>query len=177
MIRKRDETCTTNGPITLGFKPFSELPKSFPLDKCSEGITPGCIQALYSVPDNAACHPDSSVGIFSLEASFIQEDLDKFFNSFPSKVPSGTQPEFVSINGANASDKIRSVLDFEANLDVQMVLPLVYPQNVSFYSVGPSEKQLDLLNHLNLSSPTAPTLVDVTCFNDLLSAFDKVRHP
>lgn len=174
-IGKRDDSCSTNGVITLEFKPFSELPRSFPLDRCFAGLTPECIRALYKVPEESPCHPSSSIGIFALNASYVQEDLDSFFKYFSSKVPSGARPDFISINGPNLSASIEGVLDFEANLDLQMALPLVYPQNVSFYDIGPSPDQVEEISHTNLSDPSSQDLTNRVGFGNLLSAFDKVR--
>jgi tripeptidyl-peptidase I len=174
---KRDKTCPSNGATTLGFKPAAQIPKNFQIDKCSEGVFPACINALYGVPTDAPCHSDSSVGIFSANHTYLQSDLDIFFEHFTSTIPAGTTPDTHFVNGGKLDSQFRDTDTFEADLDVEMAWPLVYPQNISFYDVNPSLIQDGDLLHLNISSYSDQSVLIKTVIDDLLGALDKVSEP
>lgn len=102
------------------------------LSNCSLAITPDCITALYQIPPfTSTPHPDNSLGIFEYGDIYLQSDLNTYWERFYPKIPTGTAPTFVSIDGGN--DTYGFPLG-EADLDVQISWPIIYPQNVTVFN-------------------------------------------
>jgi tripeptidyl-peptidase-1 len=100
-------------------------------------ITHECIRALYNIPfpdANAEVTPNNTMGIFLLSSVYAQEDLDMFFSNFTPYVANGTAPILKSINGGMAPTDVLHA-GSEASLDLDLVIPLVYPQKTVIYQV------------------------------------------
>ena len=102
-------------------------------------MTPDCIRALYGIPsaDEVATSYDSdpinSVGVFEAGSIYNPKDLDKFLEKFAPNVPVGTRPRLDSIEGGNLTlnTKLLKVLAGEANIDLDILYSLTYPQTVT----------------------------------------------
>ncbi|KAI1847111.1 hypothetical protein JX266_006986 [Neoarthrinium moseri] len=99
---------------------------------CSEAITPMCIRELYKIPENTLNHTNNSLGIYEYGDYYAQEDLDLFFTSFAPRIPNGTHPTLVSIDGGFAP-VTPGAADGESDLDFQVAYPLIYPQSITLY--------------------------------------------
>ncbi|KAF1979797.1 subtilisin-like protein [Bimuria novae-zelandiae CBS 107.79] len=107
------------------------------LDTCDQMITHDCIRALYNIPfpdPNAEVSPNNTMGIFLLSSAYAQEDLDMFFSNFTPYIANGTAPTLNSINGGIAPVDILHA-GSEASLDLELAIPLVYPQKTEIYQV------------------------------------------
>jgi tripeptidyl-peptidase-1 len=106
------------------------------LSTCDIAITPACVAALYQIPPANSSHPNNSLGIFESELQFYtQMDLDLFFTNFTSYIPNGTHPAAANIDGGMQSTDDPNYAGGEANLDIQLAYPIVYPQTITLYQV------------------------------------------
>ncbi|PQE18973.1 hypothetical protein CJF32_00010051 [Rutstroemia sp. NJR-2017a WRK4] len=106
------------------------------LSTCDIAITPACVAALYQIPPANSSHPNNSLGIFESELQFYtQMDLDLFFTNFTSYIPNGTHPVAANIDGGMQSTDDPNYAGGEANLDIQLAYPIVYPQTITLYQV------------------------------------------
>lgn len=99
---------------------------------CSDAVTPDCIRKLYNIPENTLNHSSNSLGIFETGDYYAQEDLDMFFAKFEPRIPNGTHPTLVSIDGGSAPVEPKYA-DGESDLDFQVSYPLIYPQSITLY--------------------------------------------
>lgn len=105
------------------------------LSTCDVAITPACVAALYQIPPGSSAHPNNSMGIFESELQFwTQLDLDLFFTNYTS-IPNGTHPIAANIDGGQQSTDDLYVAGGEANLDLMLAYPIVYPQTITDYEV------------------------------------------
>jgi tripeptidyl-peptidase I len=95
---------------------------------CSRYITPRCIRKIYGIPLGNESVPGNDIGIYS-EQTYNQANLDTFFEKLAPFIPTGTKPVINRIDGAQVFGK-PSYLQLESMLDLDMVYPIVYPQNV-----------------------------------------------
>lgn len=132
------------------------------LETCDLVITPACIAALYKIPAGRLSSHKNSLGIFESELQFYtQPDLDSFFTRFYPKIPNGTHPVPANIDGGNQTSDLADS-GVEAELDLQLAYPIVYPQTTTFYNVD------DYLVQLN------PNDTYTFGFNTFLDALDGV---
>ena len=83
---------------------------------------------MYKIPDAKLTHPDNALGIFELdEEKFNQTDLDKFYKVVAPYIPQGYKPQIARIDGASAQGPLKSA-GAEITLDLDMAIPLVWPQ-------------------------------------------------
>ncbi|KAI4864437.1 subtilisin-like protein [Hypoxylon rubiginosum] len=105
---------------------------------CSDAATPECIAALYSIPPADKAHPNNSMGFFQKGSWYQEKDLDLFFETYAPNIPQGTRPLNLSINQIvwhyNENDTYVSQPD-EADLDLDMAYPIIYPQTTTVYQV------------------------------------------
>ncbi|KAK1240117.1 hypothetical protein MKX08_007559 [Trichoderma sp. CBMAI-0020] len=96
-------------------------------------ITPTCIQHIYNVPRGNKKAPGNSLGMFETGSWYSPTALKSFLANYTDIPPETTllnitidisEPHFDQTNDGG-----------EADLDVQMALPLVYPQNITVYQV------------------------------------------
>ena len=117
------------------------------LSSCDESITPACIAALYKIPPTN--HSDkpvagNSMGIFESEAEYYaQEDLNLFFKNFTQYIPQGTHPKLAAIDGGLGPTKNISNAGGEADLDILLAYPIIYPQTITLYDVDDPLYQLN----------------------------------
>ncbi|KAL1595200.1 hypothetical protein SLS60_009888 [Paraconiothyrium brasiliense] len=100
-------------------------------------ITHDCIRALYNIPSpdpEAEVSPNNTMDIFLLSSAYAQEDLDLFFSNFTPYIDNGTAPILKSINGGVAPVDVLHA-GSEADMDLELAIPLVYPQEVVAYQV------------------------------------------
>ncbi|KAI1458579.1 subtilisin-like protein [Annulohypoxylon moriforme] len=105
---------------------------------CSAVATPDCIAKMYKIPPADKAHPNNSMGIFQKGSWYQEQDLDLFFKSYVPNIPQGTRPQNLSIDlnvwHYNENDTYVSYPD-EADLDLDVAYPIVYPQKVTIYQV------------------------------------------
>ncbi|RFU29396.1 hypothetical protein B7463_g6918, partial [Scytalidium lignicola] len=108
---------------------------------CSVAVTPDCIRQLYGVPNNTLAHAGNEIGIFESGEPYYQEDLDSLFELVAPYIPKGTYPIVYSIDGGLALED--GLVGPEADLDLSIAIPLVYPQKAVFFAVD-DEKEIEL---------------------------------
>jgi tripeptidyl-peptidase-1 len=106
------------------------------LSVCNSSVTPACIRALYQFPELPEYpwgqpRPDNSLGIFEEGDFYVQTDLDLFFGNLTSNVPVGTSPVPAFIDGAYAPLSGFGDYPGESDLDFELAIPIIYPQNVT----------------------------------------------
>ncbi|KAI9700937.1 MAG: hypothetical protein M1820_006582 [Bogoriella megaspora] len=138
--------------LGLGNRSLASL--SNDLTICDRLTTPACVKALYQIPQATKSDPSNNLGVFEAAQgnmqSYNQNDLNLFYQTFASNIPSGTAPKLNSIMNAQAPSPPNLTL-LEANLDFQVALPIVFPQQTQLYQLNPG--------------PFSP-------FNDFLDAID-----
>ncbi|KKO98171.1 Pro-kumamolisin [Trichoderma harzianum] len=99
-------------------------------------ILPACIQYLYQFPNNTKADPRNIIGIYeAADSLFSQSNLNLFYKDFYPRIPQGFGPQIDSIDGATTA---QSPSGGETDLDVQMIMPIVYPQNAVMYQTNVS---------------------------------------
>lgn len=106
---------------------------------CAELLTPACIKALYGLPAADKAHANNSLGLFEQSSWYQFEDLDLFFATHAPDIPQGTRPLNLSVNQAawfyNDTGDVYATFPDEADLDVEVAWPIVYPQSVTVFQV------------------------------------------
>lgn len=105
---------------------------------CADLVTPACIKEVYGIPAADKGHPNNSMGIFEQSSWYQNDDLDLFFEAYVPEIPQGTRPRNLSIDEAAwFYDDAGDVYNFpdEADLDIQVAWPIIYPQNVTVFQV------------------------------------------
>ncbi|KAI9712697.1 MAG: hypothetical protein M1820_001318 [Bogoriella megaspora] len=119
--------------------PERQSSNSNDLSICDVYITPACIAALYQIPEPASLNvsDNNSLGIFSTNLNhYRQEDLDLFFaNLTDGRIPNGTHPIPANIDGGVQTAPNLTSAGVEAELDLLLAYPIVYPQKITFYNV------------------------------------------
>lgn len=105
---------------------------------CIQSMTPQCIKILYNIPEVTNVQPNNPLGIYESSSNYSQTVLDAFFHTFAPEIPTGTTPIYNEIGNPPAS-QITNIV--EANLDLQVTLPIIYPQNVSFLLTNDPDEQ------------------------------------
>lgn len=106
---------------------------------CAELLTPSCIKELYGLPEADKAHANNSLGLFEQSSWYQYEDLDLFFATYAPEIPQGTRPRNLSIDQAawfydNPGNETVTYPD-EADLDIEIAWPLIYPQNITVFQV------------------------------------------
>lgn len=106
---------------------------------CADVVTPACIKALYGLPTPDKAAANNSLGIFEQASWYQHEDLDLFFATYAPEIPQGTRPRNQSVDQAawfydDAGDEAATMPD-EADLDVEVAWPIIYPQDVTVFQV------------------------------------------
>ena len=115
------------------------------LETCDQMITHDCIRALYNIPfpdPEAEVSPNNTMGIYLLSSAYAQEDLDMFFSNFTPYIANGTAPIMNSINGGMAPTDIQHA-GAEACMDLELAIPLIYPQQTTVYQVDDSYWEIE----------------------------------
>ncbi|KAK3689148.1 Pro-kumamolisin, activation domain-containing protein [Podospora appendiculata] len=96
---------------------------------CTYEVTPDCVRNQYQIPNGTTATPGNELGVFqSLNQHYHQWDLDMYWKYTAPYIPRGTHPELRSINGALGPTTVISDAGTEADLDFQVVTPLIWPQ-------------------------------------------------
>ena len=153
--------------VPLSYQRPTQVPDNpATLSTCDESITPACIAALYNIPPtNHSEKPiaENSMGIFESEAEYYaQEDLNLFFKNFTKYIPQGTHPKLAAIDGGLGPTKNVSDAGGEADLDILLAYPIIYPQTITLYDVD------DPLYQLN------PNITYTFGFNVILPIISKI---
>ena len=161
--------------------PFTCLPpptsQNFTVEQCADGVFPECIRALYDIPETPTHADDNVFGIFQGNASYIQSDMNLFFQQVAPNIPVWTHANDVFLNGAPPLQKFGGgyspVAAAEPDLDFQLAWPLAYPENITSYDVLPTPAQIEAILGTSGSDPLELGLA--LAVDDLLSSFDGVR--
>jgi tripeptidyl-peptidase-1 len=98
------------------------------LSTCDIAITPACIAALYDIPPGHLADPSNSLGIFEAELQYWDQlDLDSFFTNFTSRIPNGTHPINVQVDGGVAQTTNVLAVGEESMLDLEIAYPIGKP--------------------------------------------------
>ncbi|KAH8798638.1 peptidase S8/S53 domain-containing protein [Xylogone sp. PMI_703] len=97
-------------------------------------ITPACIQYIYGVPKGDKKAPGNSLGLFEHGSWYSPISLATLLANF-TDIPPETRPINITIDISQTHYNDNFSFDGEASLDIQMALPLVYPQNITIYQV------------------------------------------
>ncbi|CEJ92236.1 hypothetical protein VHEMI07897 [[Torrubiella] hemipterigena] len=100
---------------------------------CSKGrSTPDCLRYNYNVSGYTPSNK-TTIGIAGyLEEVYSADDLSSFLQEYATSVPSDSSPAIVSINNGGTDPSGEG----EADLDVQITVPLTYPVTNVYYSTG-----------------------------------------
>jgi tripeptidyl-peptidase-1 len=145
------------------YPPFHPWPPAADnLTTCYTAITPNCIRALYNIPELSSSHPDNSMGIFSLwQNPGSQEDYDLLFKHYAPQLV-GKGPTIVGIDHNNSATPPSYGTEIETDMDVELVMPLVYPLIPQLYAPGNGV----------LYGNGSDTVTIVEDLDDVLDAFD-----
>jgi tripeptidyl-peptidase-1 len=114
----------------------SHYPDPSNLNTCDIAITPACVAALYQIPSATSKNPKNSMGVFESELEFYtQLDLDSFFTNFTRYIPNGTHPIGANVDGGQQSTTDPYQAGGEADLDLMLAYPIIYPQTITLYEV------------------------------------------
>ncbi|KAJ3482728.1 hypothetical protein NLG97_g7489 [Lecanicillium saksenae] len=109
------------------------------LSTCDKTITPNCIRALYGIPKPTKAHPGNALGLFEAEGDeWNQDDLNKFLSDMKVNTPKGYGPETISVDNGTAPSQPGQAGP-ESMLDLEIVVPLIYPQNTTVYQYDPQD--------------------------------------
>jgi tripeptidyl-peptidase-1 len=76
------------------------------------------------------------MGFFESELPFYtQLDLDSFFTNFTRYIPNGTHPIAANVDGGQQSTAVPFQASGEADLDLMLAYPIIYPQTITLYEV------------------------------------------
>ncbi|KAJ5994597.1 hypothetical protein N7451_010321 [Penicillium sp. IBT 35674x] len=99
------------------------------LQFCDLAVTPQCIKEMYNITAGTSATKGNELGIFEgVGDVYAQEDLDLFFATLASGIPSGTHPTLKAVDGAKAPTSLLNA-GAESDLDFQISYPLIWPQN------------------------------------------------
>ncbi|KAH8893898.1 subtilisin-like protein [Thozetella sp. PMI_491] len=104
---------------------------------CSILVTPECIASQYSIPAADKAAPGNALGVFEKGSWYQFADLDQFFETYAPSIPQGTRPTNLSIDLDQWFFDVVSTDTFpnEADLDLDVAYPIVYPQNITVFQV------------------------------------------
>ncbi|KAI0484995.1 Pro-kumamolisin, activation domain-containing protein [Xylariaceae sp. FL0804] len=135
------------GKASHSQNPFKHYPKDYKpkgadqlppsLQGCSINMTNLCYRALYGIPDLETATPGNSMGLYEQGDYFAKEDVDLYYKTWAPWVPQGTYPIPALIDGAVYSYPVNDTVDVtgECNIDLDIAIPLLYPQTVTLYQV------------------------------------------
>lgn len=99
-------------------------------------MTPACIQGLYDIPKGTLSDKSNRLGIFAFQSpGYATSDLDAYWKKYAPNIPQGTYPQNDLADGATATTSADGA-DDEAELDLQISYPIMYPQGAVFYNTN-----------------------------------------
>lgn len=108
-------------------------------ETCADLVTPQCIKELYGLPTADKVHANNSLGIFQRISWYQNQDLDIFLENYAPDIPQGARPRNLSIDLAewfyDDPDDQYTTVAIEADLDIEVAWPIIYPQNITIYQV------------------------------------------
>lgn len=106
---------------------------------CASLVTPACIKELYGLPTADKANANNSLGIYESSSWYQYQDLDLFFDNYAPDIPLGSRPRNLSIDQAawfyDDPDDPYTTYAAEADLDIQVAWPIIYPQNITIFQV------------------------------------------
>lgn len=115
---------------TIAKKKHEYPPNHGPDSSCGT-MTPKCIADLYGIPPAASTvNPTNSLGIYEWQSTYDQRSMDAFFYEYSPQIPAGTHPDNTPIDGGSSGMQV------EANLDLTVSYPIIYPQNIIIYATN-----------------------------------------
>jgi tripeptidyl-peptidase I len=126
-------------------------------------ITPACIQHIYGVPKGDKKAPGNSLGLFEHGSWYSPISLATLLANF-TDIPPETRPINITIDISETHYDDSFSFDGEADLDIQLALPLVYPQSITIYQVDD--------DYYASYAPSLETYLGL--FQSWLNAIDKV---
>ena len=154
-------------------------PNNLTLDKCWQSAFPACLNALYDIPQSTPFIASNTYGVFEFNGSYIQSDMDKYFQQIARDIPVGTAAKNIFVNGAPFDTNMSSNpgVSEESNLDFQLAWPLIYPQNISLYDTIPTQAQGASILQSNMTNDEKQSIgIDIS-LEDLFASFDGVSFP
>jgi tripeptidyl-peptidase-1 len=124
------------GPKQGAMLADNEVLDSQQLENCDQQITLNCLRALYGFGPATSAQKNNLLGIVEYAPqSYVPGDLDKFFANFSSKMV-GQRPILASIDGGQLLQNRSFSFNGEADLDLQIAMPLINPIKTQLYQVG-----------------------------------------
>jgi tripeptidyl-peptidase-1 len=115
---------------------------------CDTEVTMDCIRTQYQIPNGTTETPGNELGVFeSLGYHYMQDDLDSYFVNLAPWVPVGTAPILQSVDGGTGATTDSASSIIEANLDLQLAMPIVYPQKTKLFQVDDDYYEQDLASN------------------------------
>ena len=127
---------------------------------CNVSITPACLRALYTIPKNtlpAVNQVNNSLGIVEYNENRLRpDDLNAFLTQYTlqadgTPIPNGTIPKFAPINGGIPPNNSLIGVGRENDIDFEIAMSLVYPQNVTLFQVGGGGNGENFLEALDMT--------------------------
>ena len=169
-FEKRDEPARSRNRQPMRHWPAWPGPfNSSDLSMCDVAITPACVAALYHIPPaHGKPVAGNSLGIFESELQYwAQEDLNSFFTNFTKYIPNGTHPIDINIDGGVAKTTNLSLAGGEAELDLMLAYPIIYPQKITLYNVDDLLWQVDP----NITYSKIPIFAIYTALNSVSHSY------
>lgn len=131
------------GSHTLSAQEIANLPTKKNLDNCNRYITPDCIAAMYNIPAaRTTVSPNNRLGVLEFGDEYFKgENLDLFYSKVAKNIPKGTRPKIDLIDWHNQKPNPDNA-NGETELDLDMAIPMIYPQQTEIYSVQGGFEQL-----------------------------------
>jgi tripeptidyl-peptidase I len=108
---------------------------------CNAYVTPSCIKNQYGISNGTTAASGNSLGIYASDNEhYSVADLNAFWQTLWPPIPQGTKPTDDLIDGAVSpanptASPVVPVGAGEADLDVEMAWPIVYPQKITVFQV------------------------------------------
>lgn len=120
------------------------------LEQCDSMVTPGCLRALYNMPQGSVAGDNNTLGIVEYTPqAFLQSDLDTFFQEFMPRMKDKA-PGVVLLDNAVVQTQNQSFnFNGESALDLEFAMALIYPQKATLFQVGDTRQGASFNNFLD----------------------------
>lgn len=120
------------------------------LDQCDSMITPGCLRALYNIPQGNAANANNTLGIVEYTPqAFLQSDLNTFFQEFMPKMKDQSPGVKLLDNAVVQTQNQSFNFNGESALDLEFAMALIYPQKATLFQVGDTTQGASFNNFLD----------------------------